>query len=241
MKRWWLGLGLGLALPVMAQTDLTQAIQNLDQAASRRDLPAVLAFYAPTFKNSDGLDKTQLTESLTALWKSLENPTYTTEVLDLKTEDTQTLATTRTVVTGQWLQGNLTFTLKATAEAQNRWQLEGGKWTLVNQTITSENTLLTSGTTPPEVTVKLPERVAPGKSYEVTAILTQPLEDKIVLGGVTDGPAGEGVLLKDLDDLRAGGLFKKNTAPTVPGDRIIGLGFIQGKGMYFLAQRLHVE
>jgi len=246
MKRWWLVFGLGLALPVMAQTDLvktdlTQAIGALDQAASKRDVSAVLAFYAPSFKNNDGLDKTQLTEQLTALWRNLTNPTYTTEVVELKPEGTDTLVTTRTVVTGQWVQGNLTFSLKATAQAQNQWQLADGKWTMVKQTIMSEQSTLTSGLTPPEVTVKLPERVAPGKSYELSAILSQPLEDKIVLAAVNQGPAGQPALLQDLDDLRAGGLFKKNTVPTVPGDQMISLGFVQGSGMYFFAQRLHVE
>lgn len=246
MKRWWLGFGLGLALPVMAQTDLvktdlTQAIGALDQAASQRDVSAVLAFYAPNFKNGDGLDKPQLTKQLTALWQNLTNSTYTTEILELKPEGADTLATTRTVVTGQWVQGNLTFNLKATAQAQNRWQRTDGKWTMVNQTMMSEQATLTSGRTPPEVTVKIPERVAPGKSYELSAILTQPLEDKIVLGTISQGPAGQPALLQDLDNLRAGGLFKKDTVPTVPGDQVISLGFVQGSGMYFLAQRLHVQ
>ncbi|WP_287130033.1 nuclear transport factor 2 family protein [Candidatus Cyanaurora vandensis] len=240
MKQWWFGC-LWLALPVAAQSDLNQVIREFDQSASRRDLSAVMSYYAPDFKNNDGLDKAKLTTALTNFWKDLPESTYTTEVLDLKVTGDQTTATTRTRVTGQLQQNNFTFALLATTEAQSLWQQQGGRWQLLSQTITSEKSELKSGPKPPQVKVELPATVAAGKSYELSAILAQPLEEKVILGTVLQGNAGQDLPLINLDDLRAGGLFKKNSVPAAAIDQVVNLGFVQGDGMYFLSQRIKVE
>jgi hypothetical protein len=112
---------------------------------------------------------------------------------------------------------------------------------LVSQNIQTERTEIKAGNTPPKVTLTLPSSVKAGKPYELTAILTTPLDERPVLGGVTQFKAGTSGESPVLEGLEAGGLFKRNSVPVTKEDQLLSLGFIQSDGIYFITQRVKVD
>ncbi|WP_218081826.1 nuclear transport factor 2 family protein [Anthocerotibacter panamensis] len=238
----WLVLLVLAGPPVAAQPELVQAIGQADEASSHQDLTALMRFYSPDFKNNDGLDKTQLAEALTNLWKNLKTPVYKTEVLEIKPQDSGiALAHTRTQVTGRWQQDHFAFDLTSSLEAESSWKKEGNSWKLISQTVQTERTEIKNGEEPPQTSLNIPATVKAGKNYELEAILTKPL-DEYVLGGIKQFKAGatspEAV---DLGGLQSGGFFKKNSVPSLKEDQLVTLGFVQGNGMYFVTQRIKVN
>jgi hypothetical protein len=236
---WWLGLCL-LGLPVLAQTDLNQVMRQIDQSASQKDLTALVAYYSPEFKNNDGLNKAKFSDALQTFWKNLEKPTYTTQILTTKTNRNQTTLRTRTTVAGNWKQDRYRFDLKSTVEAESIWQKNGDSWQMVSQTILSERTEIQNGAKPPQPVLTLPATVKAGQSYELQAILPTPLDEQLVLGGLTQFPATQPGTTS-LDGLQSGGFFKRNTIPNKKEDQQVSIGFIKADGMYFVTQRLKVN
>ncbi|NJM56225.1 MAG: nuclear transport factor 2 family protein [Synechococcales cyanobacterium RU_4_20] len=82
-----LGIGLGLCTPAgakgtaMAPPKVAQLVEQMDTAASARDLTRLLATYSPNFVHGDGLDRKAFSRSLEQFWNQYPNLTYKTEVV----------------------------------------------------------------------------------------------------------------------------------------------------------------
>jgi hypothetical protein len=104
--------------------------------------------------------------------------------------------------------------------------------------------MLTSGKEPPQVSLKVPNQVAPGRTYMVEAVLDKSLRDSPALGGINQTPLTVSAIPKvgsvNLSLLSSGGIFASNKAPKSAQDQAVSLGFVNTTGTTFITQRVKV-
>ena len=133
--------------------------------------------------------------------------------------------------------------MQLTAEVRSQQRYENGQ--IIAQEILSEQNRLTAGGMPPEITVLLPDTVAPGSQFTYDAIVSAPLGDRLLLGLAFD----EGVTAEDflaprpvnLEALSAGGLFKIGTASEKSDQRWISAVIVREDGIVIDTRRLSVQ
>jgi len=223
-----------------APADLKNLLTQVDAAASRGDVKGVLQFYSPNFTHGDGLNLQTLEKSLTSLWQRYPKLQYSTKLLSSKLEGNGIIAETETKITGLSSGNSNNSALNATIKSRQR--IVGGK--IARQDILSERTLITSGSKPPQIDIKLPEQVQVGQKYNFDAIVQEPLGDDFLLGTAVEEPIQADKFLNptsvDLELLTSGGLFKTAQAPSTPGSRWISAVILRGNGMTMITQRLQV-
>ncbi|QMS89278.1 nuclear transport factor 2 family protein [Nostoc edaphicum CCNP1411] len=226
--------------PQNAPTDLNNLLTQVDAAASRGDVKGVLQFYSPNFTHGDGLNLQTLEKSLTSLWQRYPKLQYTTKLLSSKPEGNGIIAETETKITGLPSGNGNKLALNATIKSRQR--IQGGK--IVRQDILSERTLLTSGSKPPQIDIKLPQQVQVGQKYSFDAIVQEPLGDDFLLGTALEEAIKPDKFLNptsvDLQLLTSGGLFKVGQAPSTPGSQWVSAVILRGNGMTMITQRLQV-
>lgn len=219
---------------------LTQTLTQIDAAASRGDLPSVMAFYAPQFTNSDGLNYTTFREALSKFWQRYPGMDYKTKVNSWKADGNAWVVETTTTITGSQETPDRPVNLTATITSRQRF--EGQK--IVQQEILAERSEVTLGEKPPAVKVNLPEQVTIGRNYAFDAIVTEPLGDRLLLGAALEEPITPGGYLNavpiDLELLSSGGLFKIGRAPLIPEERWVSAVVIRNDGMTAVTQRMQV-
>ncbi|MHC5743685.1 MAG: nuclear transport factor 2 family protein [Nostoc sp.] len=223
-----------------APADLKNLLTQVDTAASRGDVKGVLQFYSPNFTHGDGLNLQTLEKSLTSLWQRYPKLQYSTKLLSSKPEANGIIAETETKITGLPSGNSKKLALNATIKSRQR--IENGK--IVRQDILSERTLLTSGSNPPQIDIKLPQQVQVGQKYNFDAIVQEPLGDDFLLGTALEESIQADKFLNptpvDLELLTSGGLFKTGQAPSTPGSQWISAVILRGNGMTMVTQRLQV-
>ncbi|MGJ5628572.1 nuclear transport factor 2 family protein [Nostoc sp. CALU 1950] len=226
--------------PQNAPADLNNLLTQVDAAASRGDVKGVLQFYSPNFTHGDGLNLQSMEKSLTSLWQRYPKLQYTTKLLSSKPEGNGIIAETETKITGLPSGNGNKLALNATITSRQR--IQGGK--IVRQDILSERTLLTSGSKPPQIDIKLPQQVQVGQKYSFDAIVQEPLGDDFLLGTALEEPIKPDKFLNptsvDLQLLTSGGLFKVGQAPSTPGSQWVSAVILRGNGMTMVTQRLQV-
>jgi hypothetical protein len=225
---------------VEAPASLTQTLTQIDAAASKGDLTSVMAFYAPQFTNSDGLNYRTFQDALSKFWQRYPGMVYKTEVNSWKAEGSAFVVETTTNITGTQKTPDRPVNLTATISSRQR--LEGQK--IVQQEILSERSQVTVGQTPPVVQVILPERVTIGRNYAFDTIVTEPLGDRLLLGAALEETINAGGYLNaapiNLELLSSGGLFKIGRAPLIPENRWVSAVVIRNDGMTAVTQRMQV-
>lgn len=226
--------------PQNAPAQLTNLLTQVDAAASRGDAKGVLQFYSPNFTHGDGLNLQTMEKSLISLWQRYPKLKYSTKLLSSKSEGNGIIAETETQITGLPSGGANNLTLNATIKSRQR--IESGK--IVRQDILAEHTLLTSGSKPPQVEIKLPQQVQVGQKYNFDAIVKEPLGDDFLLGTALEESIQPDKFLNptsvDLELLTSGGLFKVGKAPSTPGSQWVSAVILRGNGMTMITQRLQV-
>lgn len=226
--------------PENAPADLKNLLTQVDAAANRGDVKGVLQFYSPDFTHGDGLNFQTLEKSLVSLWQRYPKLQYSTKLLSSKTEGDGIIAETETKITGLPSGNSNDLALNATIKSRQR--IAGGK--IVRQDILSERTLLTSGSKPPQIDIKLPEQVKVGQKYNFDAIVQEPLGDDFLLGTALEETIQPDKFLNptpvDLELLTSGGLFKTAQAPSTPGSQWVSAVILRGNGMTMITQRLQV-
>ncbi|MEH1932619.1 MAG: nuclear transport factor 2 family protein [Nostoc sp.] len=226
--------------PQNAPAELKNLLTQIDAAASRGDVKGVLQFYSPNFTHGDGLTRQTMERSLISLWQRYPKLQYTTKLLSSKPEGNGIIAETETQITG--LPSGSANNLALNATITSRQRIAGGK--IVRQDILSERTLLTSGSKPPQIEIKLPQQVQVGQKYNFDAIVKEPLGDDFLLGTALEEPIQPDKLLNptpvDLELLTSGGLFKVGQAPSTPGSQWVSAVILRGNGMTMITQRLQV-
>ncbi|MBN4001843.1 nuclear transport factor 2 family protein [Nostoc sp. LPT] len=223
-----------------APADLKNLLTQVDTAASRGDVKGVLQFYSANFTHGDGLNLQTLEKSLTSLWQRYPKLQYSTKLLSSKPGANGIIAETETKITGLPSGNGDKLALNATIKSRQR--IEGGK--IVRQDILSERTLLTSGSKPPQIDIKLPQQVQVGQKYNFDAIVQEPLGDDFLLGTALEESIQPDKFLNhtpvDLELLTSGGLFKVGQAPSTPGSQWVSAVILRGNGMTMVTQRLQV-
>ncbi len=226
--------------PANAPAPLTKLLTEIDAAANRRDVKAVMAFYSENFTHSDGFNSRIMEKALTQLWERYPSLNYRTELKSWKTEGSALIAETVTTITGTHKKDGIDLNLKATIRSQQRF--EGEK--IVKQEILAEQTQLTSGKNPPTIQVNFPEQVKVGEEYNFDAIVREPIGDDILIGSVLEEPITEKTLFNpseiDLELLNAGGIFKVGKAPATPENRWISAVLMRQGGIAMVSVRLRV-
>ncbi|MBG1244733.1 nuclear transport factor 2 family protein [Nostoc sp. NZL] len=226
--------------PQNAPANLKNLLTQVDAAASRGDVKGVLQFYSPTFTHGDGLNLQTLEKSLISLWQRYPKLQYSTKLLSSKPEGNAIIAETETKITGLSSGNSNNSALNATIKSRQR--IENGK--IARQDILSERTQLTSGSKPPQIDIKLPEKVQVGQKYNFDAIVQEPLGDDFLLGTALEEPIQPDKFLNptsvDLELLTSGGLFKTGQAPSTPGSQWVSAVILRGNGMTMVTQRLQV-
>ncbi|MEM8807848.1 MAG: nuclear transport factor 2 family protein [Cyanobacteria bacterium P01_G01_bin.38] len=228
------------ASPETAPPELTGALTQLETAANAQNLDAVMAFYSDSFTNEDGFTEATLRTSLGDLWEQYETLNYRIELQSWESTDDGYIAETVTYINGTRLTPR---PLSLESVIRSRQQFEGGD--IVSQEILSERNQLTSGENPPDVTVLLPERVAPNESYSFDAIVQEPLGERYLLGtAIDEGATAEDFFTArplELELLSAGGLFKLGDAPADNDSLWISGLVVRDDGMTVITRRLRIE
>ncbi len=223
-----------------APAELRNLLTQVDAAASKGDIKGVLQFYSSNFTHGDGLNRQTLEKSLTSLWQRYPKLQYTTKLLSAKPQGNAIIAETETQITSAPSSNMNNLAVNATIKSRQR--VIGGK--IVRQDILSERTLLTSGSKPPQVDVKLPQEVKVGQKYNFDAIVQEPLGDDFLLGTALEEPIRPDKYLNptsvDLQLLTSGGLFREGQAPSIPGSQWVSAVILRGNGMTMVTQRLQV-
>jgi len=229
------------ASPSTAPAELVSTLEAIEAAANAQDLEQLMALYGSDFAGPDGFTRDQYQSTLGQFWEQYATLTYDVELLSWEDEGTALVAETLTTINGARQMAGREMQL--TAAVRSRQRYENGQ--LISQEILSEQNRLTSGDMPPEVTVQLPETIAPGREFNFDAIVEAPLGDRLLLGLAFDeGVTPEDFLTPrpvDLEALSAGGLFKIGTAPAKPDQRWISAVVVREDGIVIDTRRLFVE
>jgi hypothetical protein len=223
-----------------APAPLTKLLTEIDAAANRRNVKAVMAFYSPSFTHSDGLNSQSMEKALTQLWDRYPSLNYRTEIKSWTTEGSAIVAETVTTIAGTQKKDGRESSLKATIRSQQHF--EGEK--IVKQEILAEQTQLSSGENPPTIEVNLPEQVKVGEEYHFDAIVREPIGDDILIGTVLEEPITEKTFFNpsevELELLNAGGIFKVGKAPATPENRWVSAVLMRQGGIAMVSVRLRV-
>jgi hypothetical protein len=223
-----------------APSELKNLLTQIDAAASKGDVKGVMQFYSPNFVHGDGLNQQTLEKALTSLWQRYPNLRYSTQLRSWKSEGNAIVAETVTNITG--LPSANSNNLALNASITSRQRLTNAK--IVRQDILAERTLLTSGSKPPQIDIKLPQQVKVGQKYNFDAIVKEPLGEDFLLGTALEEPIQPDKYLNattvNLELLTSGGLFKVGQAPSTPGSQWVSAVILRGDGMTMVTQRLQV-
>ena len=230
----------GAATPDTAPPELIELLAQIDAAANRHDLEAVMAYYSSELTHSDGLTHDRLEQAVAALWQRYPNASYQTELTNWEATDNGFVIETRTTIAGREAITNHQLTLNATIASRQR--IEGQ--TIVEQTILGEQSRLTSGNRPPTVNVTLPATVSPGSEFTFDAVVQEPLGDRLLLGTALEESVSAEAYTStppiEFELLNAGGVFKVGQAPEA-GDRWISAVLVRDDGLTVVTQRLGIS
>jgi hypothetical protein len=222
--------------------ELKTLLSSIEVAANQHDLEKVMQFYSPNFTNSDGLNQMALAQALTQLWKNYDNLSYRTEVQSWDKIDNEWMAETVTYIQGTTQDKARPTRLDATIKSRQYFQDQK----LTRQEILTERTHLTSGSNPPDVDVRLPEKIRVGQEFDFDVIIQEPLGDNLLLGTALEEKINSDLYLKpstlELEALPpAGGIFKRAKAPTIPENYWLSAVLVRGDGITQVTQRIMIE
>lgn len=215
-------------------------LAQIDAAANRRDLKAVMDFYDRNFIHGDGLNRSMMERLLRAFWERSLQLNYSTEIESWQVEGESLIVETVTQISG--IQEVAGREMNVNSIMRSRQHFVNQK--ILRQEILTEKTQLTAGPTPPTVTIDLPEEVKTGERYNLDIIVEEPLGNDLLLGAVKEEPVRPNAYFnpsfQDLELLSAGGIFKRGIAPGLADNRWISAVLVRGDGIAMITQRLRV-
>lgn len=237
---------IGFSPAVTAQTsenapaELTTLLEQIETAANRQDVEAVMEYYSSDFSHSDGLDRQSLQQLLDQFWQQFSNVNYQTELQSWEQDGSAIVATTITTITGNQTLNNRQFQLEATITSQQRIENQQ----IVQQEIIAEKNQLTAGENPPTVTFNVPETISVEQSYNVDAIVQEPLGEDIMLGAAeaqtVETSAYFSPVTLEMELLNTGGIFKIGEAPLTPEQKWVSAVLMREGGIVSITQRVRI-
>lgn len=228
------------AKPENAPPALKNLLTQIDTASNRGDVQGVMQFYSPNFTHGDGLNRQTMAQALRFFWQRYPRLRYSTKVKSWKRQGKNIIAETVTRITGLPSSNKNNLALSATIISRQR--ITGRK--ILRQDILSERTQITSGSKPPQVDFRLPQKVKVGQKYNFDAIVEEPLGNNFLLGSAMEENIKPSKYLNptpvNLKLLNAGGLFKTGLAPSKPGQQWISAVILSNNGLTMITQRLRI-
>lgn len=229
--------------PVTAQnnlnTEIIELISRIDTVSNNKDINTLRQYISPQFSSEDGLDSQTFLNTLEQLWSSYSNLEYTTTINSSEQNQQQIIVNTTTTIEGSKEDNGETVNIFSEITARQTFENQQ----LVNQEILREKTRITTGENPPEITFNLPETATAGQVFDFDAIVEDPIDNSLILGGVKEEPVNASSLANpqpmELDALSAGGIFKRVTISE--GDHWYSAVFIRDDGTTMITQRVKVE
>ncbi|MGB3403889.1 MAG: nuclear transport factor 2 family protein [Microcoleaceae cyanobacterium] len=226
--------------PGNAPSELTTLLDQIETAANRQDVEAVIEYYSSDFSHSDGLDRQSLEQLLNQFWQQFSNVNYETELQSWEQEGSAIIATTITTITGNQTLNNRQFQLTATITSEQRIENQQ----IVQQEIIAEKNQLSTGENPPTITLNVPETVSVKQSYNVDAIVQEPLGEDIMLGAAeaqtVDASAYFSPVTLEMELLNTGGIFKIGEAPLMSEQKWISTVLMRKGGIVSITQRVRI-
>lgn len=251
-RRWFLSviLGFGLSLGThfslraesadTAPVQLKALITQIDTAANRQDIERLKSLYSDQYVTSDGLMFDDFTNSLSRLWIDYPDLKYKTELLSWDKSGNNWVAETETIITGTRQERGRNIKLETKIKSRQTFQEEQ----LVRQEILGEQTKMTSGEAPPEVTVNLPETVKVGETFDFDVIVNEPLRDELLAGMALSEKVESDRSLEpgemELELLQSGGLFKRVPAEDTPQNRWLSAILVRSGGITMITHRVRI-
>ncbi len=251
-RRWFLSVIMGISLslgthltlraesPDTAPVELKALITQIDAAANRQDIERIKLLYSDQYVTADGLMLDDFTQSLKQLWQNYPKLNYKTELLSWEEKNNSWVAETLTTIMGNGQQRGRNVQLEA--KVKSRQTFQGDK--LIRQEILSEETKLTSGGNPPEVTVNAPETVKVGETFDFDVIVNEPLKDELLAGMAmaekVDSDRYLDPATMQLELLQSGGLFKRVSAFEEPQNRWLSAILVRSGGITMITHRVRI-
>ncbi len=243
-----LGLSLTVSLSnvVNAETaanapqELKQVLTNFETVANQRKVSEIMNFYSDKFTNSDGLDYQTLSEALNSMWSNYPDLKYSIELNSWDKKGDEIVTETTTYLKGSSRNKGRLIYLNSTVRSRQYWSNQK----IVRQEILSEQTRLTTGIKPPSVKVNLPETAKVGEQFNFDLIVSEPLGEDVLLGGIVKEESQAKLYLNptnfELEVLAAGGIFKIIKAEK-PGNEWLSAILVRADGITTLTQRIRIE
>ncbi len=226
--------------PENAPQELIETIAEIEEAANKKDLEDLLDYYSKNFTNTDGLTHTSLSEALKQIWQNYPQLRYSTRIESWEQVGEELIANTVTSIRGTQRNKGRIVSLNSTLRSRQHFQDKK----LVRQEILSEQTQITSGMKPPKVNVIAPEQVSVGQKYNFDVIVTEPLENSVLLGAAIEERTGSDRYLTpstlELEPLPAGGIYKIVTAPRLADSHWLSAIVVRGDGITMVTKRVNI-
>lgn len=230
----------GTTPAVEVPEELRTALKGLDQAASQENLPSVLQYYGLDFTDGDGLNRDTLSGILSSFWTRYQNLSYSTSILSATETPQGWVLETKLHLEGTEISEDRSLRLQSEIRARQTWQNNQ----LVRQETLAERNTITSGDTPPTLSIRLPETVKVNEQFNFDVIIEEPVKEDLVLGAIVDEPINldryKSPTIADFQPLASGGIFKIGQAPSLPDNRWISAVVIRKGGITLVTQRLRI-
>jgi hypothetical protein len=238
--------GLGLLITFAPQVSAAQApaavtelVSRVDRAANAKQLSGLVSQFAPGYV-VDGMSLSEWQKSLSVFWKRYPNLQYRTTIQAWRPDGTGGFVDTLTKISGSRIQNGKTIRLNG--QIQSRQKIVNGK--IAQQEILSEKIVATSGSKPPTVELRVPDKIRTNAEYNIEAIVQEPLGNDVMMGTVTERAVSGSAYNKadsfNLELLNSGGLFKDARAPGKSGDYWLSVIFVRPDGMTSVTRRIRV-
>jgi hypothetical protein len=218
---------------------VVELVGKVDRAANAKQISGLSENFASGY-TVDGMSLSEWQKSVSTFWKRYPNLRYSTTIKSWKPEANGGWVETLTQIDGSGVQNGKP--VKLTAQIQSRQRIVNGK--IAQQEIISERIVSTSGTKPPTVDLRIPDKVKANADYTIEAIVQEPLGNDVIMGMVTEravnGSAYNRSEVLNLELLSTGGLFKDAKAPSKSGDYWLSVTFVRPDGMTSVTRRMHV-
>lgn len=221
--------------------ELAEIITEIETAANEQNLDRLIKYYDPKFTNEDGLTIDSIKASLEKIWSTYPDLTYKTTINSTSQKGDELIAETETILAGSQTTQGRVVNLESNIKSRQYFRDEK----LVRQEIISEQTKLTTGDRPPQVKVNIPETVKIGEKYNFDAIVTEPLDENVLLGAAIEEKTSSNLYLNpstiELEPLSAGGIFKVVTAPRLKDNHWLSAIIVRGDGITMVTKRVRIE
>jgi hypothetical protein len=219
--------------------EIARTIEQIDAAATSRQIGTLMSFYAPNFTHGDGWNRATWESTVKETWTRYQSLNYRTRVIKVQPVGNGFDVETATTLMGTQKIGSRSFLLQG--ELRSLQRFVNGK--IERQQILAERSKLTHGNGL-TVDFRLPERVTVGTEFSFDAIVDEPIGEDLLLGGMKMEPVRTNSYSTSaapaLQPLPGGGLFKVLRAANTAGDYWVSATFVRSTGIISISQRFSV-